>query len=291
MTKSCFVPRPLSSVPSSGGSEVSVSHAYMSESYFTIISSSSTLETLITHSDNSREVMAQFTICSYNIHHCYTDDGKHSFDQIVQTIQNLKPDILCLQVIICSQLCRQVETSILLIQECSSHDVRKLQTALDFKHRLTYLDNSLMTNLEVEEVSASKSRPKYVTAKIIIDPSAEPLYVTNCHLHYKTEPIRPPLSSCFTSSGSTLILTMCSSIKKLRKCGNVTMFSILKAKQVITNLSLHHSVLMLMVDDDDVVIKDCSRKNTYHIILEQTTKFLCVTSGTRSSNLLTVITN
>ena len=69
------------------------------------------------------------------------------------------------------------------------------------------------------------------------------------------------------------------------------MFSILTAKQVITNLSLHHSVLMLMVDDDDVVIKDCSRKNTYHIILEQTTKFLCVTSGTRSSNLLTVITN
>merc|ERR1712107_734025 len=147
---------------------------------------------------------------------------------IVQTIQNLKPDILCLQ-------------------ECSSHDVRKLQTALDYKHRLTYLDNSLMTNLEVEEVSASKSRPKYVTAKIIIDPSAEPLYVTNCHLHYKTEPIRPPLSSCFTSSGSTLILTMCSSIKKLRKCGNVTMFSILTAKQVITNLSLHHSVFFIII--------------------------------------------
>ena len=98
---------------SSGGTEVSVSHAYMSESYFTIISNSSvpwsvSLETLITHSDNSREVMAEFTICSYNIHHCYTDDGKHSFNQIVQTIQNLKPDILCLQVIICSQLCRQV---------------------------------------------------------------------------------------------------------------------------------------------------------------------------------------
>ena len=68
--------------------------------------------------------------------------------------------------------------------------MRKLQTALDYKHRLTYLDNSLMTNLEVEEMSASNSRPKYVTAKIMIDPSAEPVFVTNCHLHYKTEPIR-----------------------------------------------------------------------------------------------------
>ena len=68
--------------------------------------------------------------------------------------------------------------------------MRKLQSALGYQHRLTYLENTLMSNFDLEEVSSSKSKPKYITAKITVDRDQEPLFVTNLHLHYKAEPTR-----------------------------------------------------------------------------------------------------
>ena len=40
----------------------------------------------------------QVKVCTYNVHHCYTGAGKYSFQQIVDTIAAISPDILCLQV-------------------------------------------------------------------------------------------------------------------------------------------------------------------------------------------------
>ena len=46
--------------------------------------------------------MTMFSVCTYNIHNCYTDAGQPSFEQVVETIKENQPDILCLQVcIIC----------------------------------------------------------------------------------------------------------------------------------------------------------------------------------------------
>ena len=42
--------------------------------------------------------MAKFSLCTYNVHHCYTGAGKYSFEQIIEVLSDLKPDILCLQV-------------------------------------------------------------------------------------------------------------------------------------------------------------------------------------------------
>ena len=44
-------------------------------------------------------MMTKFSLCTYNVHHCYTGAGKYNFDGIVEVLLELKPDILCLQVI------------------------------------------------------------------------------------------------------------------------------------------------------------------------------------------------
>ena len=43
-------------------------------------------------------MMTKFSLCTYNVHHCYTGAGKYNFDGIVEVLLELKPDILCLQV-------------------------------------------------------------------------------------------------------------------------------------------------------------------------------------------------
>ena len=42
--------------------------------------------------------MVEFSICTYNVHHFYTENGKFSYDLIVELLSEIKPDIICLQV-------------------------------------------------------------------------------------------------------------------------------------------------------------------------------------------------
>ena len=58
-----------------------------------------------------------------------------------------------------------------------------------------------MTNFEMEKLdhkvsktekysSTTGNQVRFVTGKLTIAPSVPPVYVTCCHLHYRTEPIR-----------------------------------------------------------------------------------------------------
>ena len=42
--------------------------------------------------------MAQFSVCTYNVHMFYDGRGNATYDQIVRLLTELKPDVLCLQV-------------------------------------------------------------------------------------------------------------------------------------------------------------------------------------------------
>ena len=84
------------------------------------------------------------------------------------------------------------------------HHVKKLQEALGYKHRLYFVETVIMTNLDMEEVSSApdlrpeaaaagvtrRNKPRYVTARVTLDPDTPPLFVTSCHLHYRAEPTR-----------------------------------------------------------------------------------------------------
>ena len=72
---------------------------------------------------------------------------------------------------------------------------------MDYKNVLNHRETAILTNFDMEELDDSVKRTekhlakkgghiRSVTGKITVDPFLPPVYVTCCHLHYRTEPIR-----------------------------------------------------------------------------------------------------
>ena len=118
--------------------------------------------------------MTKFSVCTYNVH-CFTDgNGKDNFDRVVEVLTTIKPDLLCLQ-------------------ECTMHKYRKLKTELGYKNAIQYRNVVLMTDFDIEEwnyIQSIRGRPRYVTAKVRIDPDQDPFFITSCHLNHFAEPKR-----------------------------------------------------------------------------------------------------
>ena len=56
--------------------------------------------------------MAQFSVCTYNVHMFYDGRGNATYDQMVKLLTELKPDVLCLQVDTTGIRVRSAESSV-----------------------------------------------------------------------------------------------------------------------------------------------------------------------------------
>ena len=118
--------------------------------------------------------MATFSLCTYNVHGFYDDAGRPTYQEIVKLLTELKPDVLCLQ-------------------EATSHYINKLQADLDYQYK-HYKSRgvAIFSKYDIEDVlyQHKGNKTRAITAKLIVDPAMEPVYVTALHLSHRVEPAR-----------------------------------------------------------------------------------------------------
>ena len=118
--------------------------------------------------------MATFSVCTYNVHMFYDEAGRHTYQEIVKLLTELKPDILCLQ-------------------EANSHYINKLQADLDYQYK-HYKSRgvAIFSKFDIEDVlyQHKGNKTRAITAKVSVDPAVEPVYVTALHLSHRVEPNR-----------------------------------------------------------------------------------------------------
>ena len=118
--------------------------------------------------------MASFSVCTYNVHMFYDEAGRHTYEEMVKLLTELKPDVLCLQ-------------------EATSHHINKLQADLDYQYQ-HYKSRgvAIFSKYQIADVlyQHKGNKTRAITAKVSLDPDLEPLYITALHLSHRVEPAR-----------------------------------------------------------------------------------------------------
>jgi len=80
-----------------------------------------------------------------------------------------------------------------LLQESTSHYLNKLQADLQYKYKhYKHRGVAIFSNHEIEDVQyqGQGNKTRALTAKLIVEPDLEPVYLTALHLSHRVEPNR-----------------------------------------------------------------------------------------------------
>ena len=117
-----------------------------------------------------------FRVCTYNVHSFYDGLSRPSFDRIVEVIDEIKPDVLCLQ-------------------EVHGFGLNKLRSALNFEFSISWAGCAILSNHPMEEVNTSERggargrgyHPRFLTGRVSFNHQNKTFLITCCHLDHRDE--------------------------------------------------------------------------------------------------------